>query len=73
MMWARSIDSVEVCPQPRLGLGSGEKDIVADDPRSGSSHGSNARRPGGGDLTESFSDGHLTVFAEGHAGGGVHQ
>ncbi len=66
-------EAVEGCPKTRLGLGSGEEDIVVDDPSTGSSHGSNSRHPGEPHLTESFSDGHLTVFAEGHAGVCVHE
>lgn len=65
--------AVELCPQPRLGLGSGEKDVVVDYPRAGSSHGSNTRHPGGRDFTESVSDRHLTVFAECHTGVRVHE
>ncbi len=62
-----------MCPQSRLRFGSGEKDIVVDDPHTGSSHCSNSRHPGGRHLTESLSDSDLTVFPEGHAGVSVHQ
>ncbi len=66
-------EAVEVYSQSRLGLRSGEKDIVIDDPRTGSSHCSHSSHPGERDLTESLSDTHLSVFAERHSGVGVHQ
>ena len=66
-------EAVEWCSQTRLGLGSGEKDIVVDDLRTGSSHGGNAQDPRGRDLTEPFSDSHLTVLAECDASVGVHE